>query len=609
MIRKIEVNGEYLSFLSLSEFKAELEVEFEGFNCLEFVDLLIVKAFIIVVKYQMQEYIHINDVKLCRRLIKLNLDDFEDYFLKNDIWAIKKIKVRNDTSIYFENKYWDKRLPSFARNILLGNWDIDEHDEQMENNTRNFQLLGCIIETTNPLIASYIQNAIYRKYALDKRFTNTNFAKSGSYMGTKRKILGFIVEAMYLNITENSVFLDLMCGSGVVSNALSLFGEVYASDALKFCQLLAVIQGAGFSLDRAKRVLSRLHYYYKENLMKLQSDYYELYKEESDIFYINQAQDNTESLFNRYIEFTKKTHIFSDTYPNSSEIEKQILQRRENNKLFPYCLFTLYYSNVFFGLEQCMELDSIRYAIDKIDTEIYDADGGEDIERNWALGCLIVTVSAVSSVYGGHYAQPLVITTKNIINTINIRQKSVWLEFSAVFLEWSKLSEIKNEEVLFPIHPLNGPWQNALLEIKKKHFDNLIVYLDAPYKRETYSRFYHVYETMALYDYPKSENKGRLRSLKERSKTEFSTRSIKKVEETFERIICEILKLGATCVWSYSNNATGSIPSITDSVYKKTNCDVFLYATDYKYAKQGKRTKNREENKIPSLEYIVIFKP
>src|SRR5690606_18929617 len=50
-----------------------------------------------------------------------------------------------------------------------------------------------------------------------------------------------------------------------------------------------------------------------------------------------------------------------------------------------------------------------------------------------------------------------------------------------------------------------------------------IVYADPPYTKDQYSRYYHLWETLVLYDYPKITGKGRYRE--GRFQTEFAVKS------------------------------------------------------------------------------------
>lgn len=277
---------------------------------------------------------------------------------------------------------------------------------------------------------------------------------------------------------------------------------------------------------------------------------------------------------------------------------KKINERKKNKKKLPYCLFTYYFANVYFGLAQCIQLDSIRYAID----QIVDED-----EKEWALGTLVVTASSIATQHAGHFAQPKRLDENSLKYFINQRSQSAWFEFSKRLITLSE----ESERYSYYIKTIEGPWENALKQVSKEiRMSNLIVYLDAPYKRDEYSRYYHVLETIVKYDYPSSENKGRLRSkIKgERFNSEFFTKTISKVEEYFVHIISEILMINAICVWSYSNNGAASIRRIVSRVKKNMKCNIFLYSTPYQHLSQRKKS-NDGIAKLEVMEYCIVFVP
>lgn len=98
------------------------------------------------------------------------------------------------------------------------------------------------------------------------------------------------------------------------------------------------------------------------------------------------------------------------------------------------------------------------------------------------------------------------------------------LEFSKRFLSLGEQSEKCSHEIKM----VDGPWKAALEKIGRLDLTDSVVYLDAPYKREEYSRYYHALETMVKYDYPSSENKGHIcsKSKGERFATEFFTKKM-----------------------------------------------------------------------------------
>lgn len=78
----------------------------------------------------------------------------------------------------------------------------------------------------------------------------------------------------------------------------------------------------------------------------------------------------------------------------------------------------------------------------------------------------------------------------------------------------------------------------------------LVVYADPPYSRAQYSRYYHLLETLILYDYPEISGKGRYRS--DRFHTDFSRTS--RVANEMGRFLRSVASTGATLYLSYPTN-------------------------------------------------------
>lgn len=539
------------------------------------------------------KYLWIEELELCKRLFILN-DNLDLYSLKeigyNGNFLIKFIKIGPTTYLLYDISESNAAVPAYVRNILY--YSLEELGNSC--GMTQYELLKTTVMTGDTKICKYIENAIYREHQLTN-LKLTNFANSSSYMGTKKRLLGFIIEAMFPHCQEKSIFLDIMCGSGAVSNGLAQMGQVYASDSMEFCRLLAKIQGAGFEEKTARNLLKEMYEDYNHNLTLLQRELISELADEDAIFHMN--LEDKAAVFEKYETFIHGFNLYSSTDECERWISDTIDERKKNHKEVPYCLFTYYYSNVYFGLAQCMQLDSIRYAIDQIQ---------DDEEREWALGVLAVVTSAIGTTYGGHFAQPKRVDIKSLEKILEQRGKSAWLEFS------KRIISIARESERYPycIKPIEGPWQNALDYFPNMEDEHLVVYLDAPYKREEYSRYYHILETIVKYDYPASENKGRLRSKKngERFSTEFFTKTVGKIEDIFERIIKRILDKNAICVWSYSSNGAVSIMNVVERVKRQNKCEIYFYSIPYKHLKQGKSAK-KSGGKKKVIEYCVIFKP
>lgn len=578
-------------FMLLNNFvtclKSDLKHEFNE----KLLGKLINKSLIVTIKRKDETYLYKDDLEICKEIMHLNYNLSESDYMNvgyNESFLVERIKIETNTFFCYGLQESQKAAPVFIRNIIYMFKDKYEKCDRME-----YDVLGVTIVTYNKFVAIYIENAMYRKYRLDQ-IKMSNFANSSAYMGSKKSLVGFVVEAMWSHVEDDSVILDIMCGSGAVSNALAQMSNVYASDAQFFCRLLAKIQGAGFNKKKAFEILNELYKYYIDNLRSLQDECKNQLDLEKEVFHMD--MNNPDLVFEKYKKYMENVDLYSSTESTSKKIVGKIQVRKSNNKLFPYCLFTYYFSNVYFGLEQCMQIDSIRYAIDTIqDEEI----------KNWVLGVLVVTVSAIASNHAGHFAQPKRVDEKSISEVIEKRKKSAWLEFSKRLLSVAA----ESERYSYNINIVDGPWKNALKQVANLDSSNLIVYLDAPYKRDEYSRYYHVLETVALYDYPASERKGRLRSKLngERFRTEFFSKNTHVIEDNLKNTIVTILQVSKACVWSYSDNGIAFIPNVVNMVLREVTCKVYFYSIPYKHNSQRKKEKTHKASSLAVMEYCIVF--
>ena len=440
-----------------------------------------------------------------------------------------------------------------------------------------YDVPGGILISNNQYIINYLEQVEARRI-IYKNARNNDFANTSTYMGIKRAITDFIVESIIPHCNEETAFLDIMCGSGSVSSIFAMFGKTYASDAQRFCTLLAKVQGKGLNIQYASKLLDYLYPFYIQNVKALNELFGDCVLLEDDIFHIDTA--NVDDIYNLYQELMLRTKLYSSTDKVTSEIFELINSRKCNNKMFPYCLFSTYFANIYFGIQQCIQLDSLRFAIDQV-VEIND--------QEWLLGILVISASVVATNYGGHFAQPKKVERSNVVEILEKRKISVWLEFSKRLIEIASESEQKTNDIVI----IPGPCENVLKWLERKRGEELIVYLDAPYKRDDYSRYYHVLETLVLYDYPSAEYKGRNRSISkgERFQSEFSTRTVEKIENALVHIVTKVLETNNICVWNYSNNGNASIINVINRVKKFGPCDVFIYETSHRHVGQGSSKK------------------
>ena len=422
------------------------------------------------------------------------------------------------------------------------------------------------------------------------------FANSAYYMGSKKNLGGFLTEAILGVLPtpdSDAVVVDLTCGSGAASAAFSRAWKTVASDSLQFCRILAAVQGGGFSALRARQLLKDLLPKAREHASKLNDQLHEFVEEEEGIFH----RDFDRALLGRYQKFIKSFPLYQPKGSQSTSgwnPSALVDERRKNPKTIPYCLFTTYFANIYFGLRQSIEIDSLRFAIDQL---------GNGVDRTFCLGALIASASITGTTYAGHFAQPVRLRKSNLLSIIETRARSVLHEFSR------RLEGLAQESEKAPraIEVVPGPWRTALpLLTSQLSHKSVLVYVDAPYKREDYSRYYHVLETLAIYGYPSCLGSGRMPDItrEERFKSKFSTRSTAQVEREFVEMILEILQKGWICAWSYSNSGKANIMSVAETVFRETGCSIRSFSTPYQHTSQGPKRGPKSVT-----EYLVVFVP
>jgi adenine-specific DNA methylase len=265
--------------------------------------------------------------------------------------------------------------------------------------------------------------------------------------------------------------------------------------------------------------------------------------------------------------------------------------------LAPYCLFTAYFANVYYGVRQSVELDCLRYAIDQLE---------DPSERDWALGALVVTASSVATTYGGHFAQPPA-PPERLVNpgiarrVLAQRHVSATREFEIRLLSLSA----ESEEILYGVECVPGPWQ-AALEAAADMLEpsRTVVYVDAPYRREEYSRYYHVLETLVSYGYPSAGTSARVPDKgPDRFSSEFFTRSRSTMTESLSNTIRAVLDAGFRCAWSYADRADAEPLAVLESVAASSSL-VRSLASDHAFKRQGK---SREAGRV--REFLFLFEP
>lgn len=305
------------------------------------------------------------------------------------------------------------------------------------------------------------------------------------YLGSKLQILNEIENEIREIIPKDGVICDLFSGSGVVSYKLAHNYTVYANDVQSYAELIASVllccnKGNASTTKRYEDIIN--YDYYKYNKEKLAEIFRQALRVEKSILdnydYEKLAELCNLNLYydgSELAEANKKVAkaIFGDAIKMFDATKIAELKAQKDY----YALFTLYYLNSYFSLEQCVEIDSIKYALDKMRAleEI------SDYEYRLLLVCLIHAVSEIVSSVGKNFAQPMkVIDKKGNIKGFAIKRCMRDRKLSIAMFFESMLGKIENVTVISNAN--KSYCLDALTLLEKEEMGNVdVFYLDPPY--------------------------------------------------------------------------------------------------------------------------------
>ncbi len=352
------------------------------------------------------------------------------------------------------------------------------------------------------------------------------------YMGNKHDVAP-TVAALVRRRRPNQPFLDIFCGLCSVGGAVARTGHrVIGNDVQSYATLVAgclIATPAGPPSPPA--LASDLRRSYLHNRRQLVARFEQEIEDEQRIL----AASDACAYRQKYAEWR---HAANDT-----TIAAELASISRTKHRIPYRLATLTFAWGYFGLLQAIEIDSIRYAIDR----------GRETGRltpadaDWALVSLLQAASCASA-SPGHFAQYLrPDSDEGCLRILRQRHRNIWGQF------------LHEASILTPYGSANWRDGNAVTqsdaltiwdELDDLGFDQGIVYADPPYSKDHYSRYYHVLETLTEYDYPSAVGKGRYRP--DRFATPFSLKTC--VEEAMADLCIAIAERRCTLLLSYPSN-------------------------------------------------------
>lgn len=280
----------------------------------------------------------------------------------------------------------------------------------------------------------------------------------------------------------------------------------------------------------------------------------------------------------KYSYCISKALIENNDFVISTDSALRHLQEKYNENLYnkKYRFFTETYTDTYFSGEQCLQIDSIRYAIEFIENEYI---------KSLYLSALMSAMCKVQS-SPGHFAQFM---SKENDRIKKLRAMDVWQNFIEKCEDFSGIVRNEYENKAYCLD------YKELIKLPDME-DVKCFYLDSPYSPEQYSRFYHILETITKYDNPSVSYKAKYRDDRFISKFCYKKSAL----DEFERIISFAKSNGSSLVISYSNRGIVDIEDIvtaSEKYYEKIETKSF----EYNHSTQGKGNKQ-------ILEYLIILK-
>ena len=404
------------------------------------------------------------------------------------------------------------------------------------------------------------------------------------YMGTKKQIAPRVAEVAAL--APAGPFLDLFSGMCAVATVAAPKRQVWCNDVQEFAACVAT---AFFTSQKSPLppniAIELVGEAFEQNKRELTSRFErELYLERASWL---GGESQIIAITEEYLPNCARSEEF--------DRERELLNR--NPFTFPYRLFSITFAGGYFSLQQCIEIDSLRYAADSLMQ--YGTISTE--HHRWLILALCQALYKVSN-STGHFAQFLKVKERNVTRFVKQRNRSVWHEWKNAL---GTIEAVGTEEWRRYNYAIRSDAISLLKNLSTWKTKPAVIYADPPYTQDHYSRYYHVYETLILYDYPKATGVGRYRS--DRFISSFSLRT--KVSIEIDRLIEGCARLGAELILSYPEN--GLLKDTRQSILSSLK-RYFPQRDSYEFSHQHSSlggSKGYEKRPVTEIIFRGYFRP
>lgn len=297
-----------------------------------------------------------------------------------------------------------------------------------------------------------------------------------NYQGSKNNLSSFIQKSIEPYIQNGKAVFDIFSGSAAVSNMFRDRHRIFANDAECYASIIAdaILNQADME---SPSVLLHL----------LDMEYTTAIKQQAAPIMNFVNRERQALVHENYEELAAVYHSYPTVWNNQySSITQCPLTVDSIKNTKDFYLFTTYYAANYYGIIQALAIDCIIKIIHTTFTQY----------KSTLLSCLFYAMKETVFSKDGHMAQPLSLE-KNQNRLFAHRKKNVYELFIKKFKEYISLplSKFSGKNTVF-----NSNFEELLDE--KLFSDVGLVYADPPYTDMQYSRYYHLLNVAAKYEYP-----------------------------------------------------------------------------------------------------------
>lgn len=417
-------------------------------------------------------------------------------------------------------------------------------------------------------------------YSMQKE-TVSKYIHVMKYMGSKRELLEQIGEIITKTIPKDKVLLDIFAGTCGVGIYLRDRYPVYSNDIQLYSKFISkgTIEAEPIDITKSQ-VWNLLAQNYEKNFQFITSRLSNLLKKSNEFKQKQEWDDVLLAQYLRFIETVPSPLNISRSDPEHAWITGEYTKQSAEGRTFPYVQTTFLFSEMYFGMEQAIAIDSLKYAIDSLPPERNNL--------SQILHTALIHSYSYNSAGTGHFAQFRDLSTlSSVTDVFSYRKRSVLDYF------FRKAEEIIDAVKTNRHHEKSGSFScdyRTLLDDQSIMEKVGLVYADPPYTFVHYSRFYHAVENLCRYDYPIVEYKGRYRA--DRHQSPFCIKT--SVPKAFQEIFIKTAKYKIPVLISYSNTGMIELKDIRQ-IAKEHGYKLSLLEVEHKHSTMGRlKDKNRD---------------